>query len=99
MLRNGESLYLLLIRRMFTPMKSVHPGRSNMLKIVGVRILELCATDMAVSELCEDYDELMKALREIARDVQDESAHMQSLNELKTLKRALEQELQERLDS
>jgi len=99
MLRNGESLYLLLIRRMFTPMKSVHPSIVDKFPADRERILDLCATDMAVSELCEDYDELMKALREIARDVQDESAHMQSLNELKTLRRALEQELQERLDS
>ena len=84
---------------MFTPMKSMHPSIVDKFPADRERILELCVTDVAVGELCEDYDEVVKALREIARDVQDKNAHMQSLNELKTLRRALEQELQERLDS
>ena len=77
----------------------MHPSIVDKFPADRERILELCATDTAMGELCEDYDEILKALREIARDVQNERAHMQSLNELETLRRALEQELQERLDS
>ena len=57
--------------------------------------MELCASDIAVCELCEDYDEVLKALSAIAAETHVEN---KSMDDLKLLKHALEQELQERLD-
>lgn len=46
-------------------------------------------------ELCEDYDEVLKALSTFTGETQFEK---KSMDELKLLKHVLEQELQERLD-
>ncbi len=83
------------IKRIVVLMESVQPGIVEQFPSFRKRILELCATDAAVCELCEDYDEVLNALSEISGETHVES---KSVNELKELKRILEQELQERLD-
>jgi uncharacterized protein YdcH (DUF465 family) len=76
-------------------MEPVYSGIVERFPRFRERIMELCASDIAVCELCEDYDEVLKALSAIAGEPHVES---KSVNELKELKRILEQELQERLD-
>ena len=57
--------------------------------------MELYVSDIAVCELCEDYDEVLKALSAFTGETHVEN---KSMDELKLLKHVLEQELQERLD-
>ncbi len=79
-------------------MKQAHPGIVDLFPDDREKILKLCVTDVAVGELCEDYDEVLNALKRITRELQAENYHSWSVNELNVLRRELEQELQERLD-
>ena len=76
-------------------MEPVYSGIVEQFPGCRERIMELCASDIAVCELCEDYDEVLKALSAIAGETHVEN---KSMDDLKLLKHALEQELQERLD-
>ena len=64
------------------------------------RIIDLCCSDMAASELCEDYEKVIDALTEagVDLDVDSEQApRTSSLHDLFILKQELEQELLDRL--
>ncbi|MBE9525877.1 MAG: hypothetical protein IME94_02795 [Proteobacteria bacterium] len=66
------------------------------------QILELCAKDVVVSELCEDYDEIIDAIIEAIAKADSHTNNAlrssSSLLELAELKKKLEQELMERLE-
>ena len=62
------------------------------------RIIDLCSRDMAVSELCEDYEKLIDTLIKSGVDLDNQPAsEAQSLHDLFILKQELEQELLDRL--
>ena len=62
------------------------------------RIIDLCSRDMAVSELCEDYEKLIDTLIKSGVDLDNQPASVaQSLHDLFILKQELEQELLDRL--
>ena len=62
------------------------------------QIIELCAKDSVVCELCEDYEEIINAMNNVVSEVNSHTTTSSSLiNELTDLKKTLEQELLERL--
>jgi hypothetical protein len=64
-------------------------------------IIDLCTSDMVVSELCEDYEKLIDTLVEAGVDVNSKQIPVpetSSLYELFILKKELEQELLDRLE-
>ena len=95
MLLNSESLHLVQNWRIVISMEPVYPGISKRFPRLRERIMELCVSDIAVCELCEDYDEVLKVLSAFTGETHVEN---KSIDELKLLKHVLEQELQERLD-
>ena len=98
MLLNSESLHLLQNRRIVTSMEPACSGIIKRFPRLRERIMELCVSDIAVCELCEDYDEILKALSAITGETHVEKIEKKSMDELKLLKHVLEQELQERLN-
>jgi hypothetical protein len=62
------------------------------------QIIDLCAKDTVVCELCEDYEEIIDAMVEaVSEENSNRSYRSSSLRELAALKKMLEQELLERL--
>ena len=62
------------------------------------RIIDLCSRDMAVSELCEDYEKLIDTLIKSGVDLDNQpDSEAPSLHDLFILKQELEQELLDRL--
>ena len=62
------------------------------------QIIDLCARNSAVSELCEDYETIINFLIEAGADPgKNPESGGTSLNDLFVLKQELEQELMDRL--
>lgn len=62
------------------------------------QIIDLCAKDTVVCELCEDYEEIIDAMVEAVSEANSNTGYRSSsLRELAALKKTLEQELLERL--
>ena len=62
------------------------------------QIIDLCANDRAIGELCEDYEKIIDALIKAVIEVSSEQIpESSSLHDLVHLKQVLEQELQIRL--